>query len=471
MASRQIESINSRELDWVVIFIYLGLVATGWFMIYAVDYSPTTSAILDMKTRHGIQLVWIAAALLLAVFTLVIDHKFYRVFAYVIYGASIVLLLAVLLFAREVNGARAWLDIGGFKLQPGEFAKTAVTLALAAYLGAPQISLAQLRTKIVALVIIFFPAAIILLQQDTGSALVFFSFFLLLYREGFSPILYIIVIIVAILSVLTLMYNPLPLVVMVLLGAAAILSQNLRSVSNLFTWGTVGVGIACVALLYFQRTEAAVITAGAYLGILSLFQLTKRKWEAAVIVAPLAAMLSFYVYSVNYVFNNVLQPHQQERIWVWLRPEKCDPRGSLYNVLQSKMAIGSGGLTGRGYLQGTLTKLNYVPEQATDFIFCTIGEEQGFLGVFMIIGLYLALLLRIVNIAERQRTKFNRLYAYGVLGILFFHLMINVGMTMGLFPVIGIPLPFISYGGSSLFSFSILLGILVKLDSSRIISN
>jgi rod shape determining protein RodA len=407
-----------QNIDWLTVALYLALMLIGWVSIYAAVFNEEHSSIFDISQNYGKQLLWIAGSLVLVVVLLIIDARFYEAFAYGIYGLMILFLIAALFLARDVKGAHAWIEIGVFKLQPAEFAKFATALALAKYLGRIEVRIEKIQTKLISSLIIALPAIIILLQNDTGSALVFGSFIFVLYREGLSQNVLIIGFFAVLLFVIALMVDP--IILIQIIG-----------------------GVAVLAILLLRKTRKNIMT----VGLLSL--------AAAAIVM-----------SVSYAFDKVLQPHQKQRIEVLLG-KQTDLKGAGYNVNQSLIAIGSGGFTGKGFLQGTQTKFDFVPEQSTDFIFCTIGEEWGFIGSSILILLYLGLLYRILFIAERQKSAFTRVYAYCVASIIFFHVMVNIGMTIGLLPVIGIPLPFISYGGSSLWSFTILLFILIRLDSYR----
>lgn len=407
-----------QNIDWLTVSLYLILMLIGWISIYAAVYNEEHSSILDISQNYGRQLLWIGGSLLIVIVVLIIDARFYEAFAYLLYGLMILFLIAALFLARDVKGAHAWIEIGAFKLQPAEFAKFATALALAKYLGQIEIKIEKIQTKMISSLIIAIPAAIILLQNDTGSALVFGSFIFVLYREGLSQNVLIIGFFAALLFVIALMVDKI-----ILLEIIA--------------------GIAAIAVLLMRKTRKNILT-----------------------ISLLAMASAAVVMSVSYVYEKALQPHQKQRIDVLLG-KQTDLKGAGYNVNQSLIAIGSGGITGKGFLQGTQTKFDFVPEQSTDFIFCTIGEEWGFIGSLILILLYLGLLYRILFIAERQKSAFTRVYAYGVASIIFFHVMVNIGMTIGLLPVIGIPLPFISYGGSSLWSFTILLFILIRLDSYR----
>jgi len=408
-----------QHIDWVMVGLFLVLVLMGWFNIYAAVFNDEHRSIFDMTQNYGKQTIWIAGAIFLALMILVIDGKFYAAFSYPIYGVMILLLLSTFAFARDVKGSYGWIDIGSFKLQPAEFAKFATNMALAKYLSVLDIKMKDLKTKVVSLMIIGLPAAIVLLQNDTGSALVFGSFFFLLYREGLSGNILLMGLLIGALFVLTLLVKK-----FVLIGII------------------VGIGLLLFFLVRKSRKNIVVLVSG-------------------VLIA------ASIVFSVDYVYNHVLQLHQRTRIDVLLG-KQTDLKGAGYNVNQSKIAIGSGGFFGKGFLQGTQTKYDFVPEQSTDFIFCTVGEEWGFLGSLLVIGLFMCLLTRIVFVAERQRSQYSRIYGYGVACILFIHLLINIGMTIGLAPVIGIPLPFFSYGGSSLWSFTILLFVFIRLDAYRL---
>ena len=407
-----------ENIDWLLVGLYLVFVLMGWINIYAAVYNDEHKNIYDLTQNYGRQLLWIGTSLLIGLAILVIDGKFYAAFSFPIYLVVMAILLVVLVIARDVQGARSWIEIGSFKLQPSEFAKFATNMALAKYLSSLGIRMEDMKTKVTAGLIILLPMAMVLLQNDTGSALVFISFIFVLYREGLSQNVLIFGFLAGVLFVLALM------------------------VPNTILLGVIG-GVGILAYLLMRKTRK------------NLF-----------VILTITALSAGVVFSVDYAFNKILQQHQRERIEVLLG-KRSDPKGAGYNVNQSLIAIGSGGLSGKGFLQGTQTKYDFVPEQSTDFIFCTVGEEWGFIGTSVVIILFLGLLYRIIFIAERQRSQYTRIYAYGVASIIFFHLMINVGMAIGLAPVIGIPLPFFSYGGSSLWGFTVLLFVLIKLDSYR----
>jgi rod shape determining protein RodA len=407
------------NIDWVTVFIYLALCTIGWFNIHAAVFDERHPGILDFETNYGKQFLFILIAMAVAIVILLLESRFITALSPAFYGITVFLLMLVLVVGRNVGGNQAWISLGGgFRLQPSEFAKFTTCLLLARYLSGPNIKITEFRSFLIGGAIIGFPMLLIMLQPDMGSTLVFMSFIFVLYREGLSPYFLIIGALFIALFVTAILFNPLHVI-----GVIVILT------------------------------------------LLVVLLLRKNKRVVYTMVAGLAICVVF-VLSVKFIYNNVLQPHQKVRIDIVLGIKK-DLKGKGYNVNQSKIAIGSGKLWGKGYLHGTQTKYSFVPEQSTDFIFCTVGEEWGFAGSVVMLGLYLFLILRLIMIAERQRSPFSRIYAYGAASIIFFHVMINIGMTIGLVPVIGIPLPFVSYGGSSLLSFTILLFVLIKLDSNR----
>lgn len=402
--------------------LYFFLVLWGWLNIYAAVYSPDApSSLFDFSINSGKQLLWIITALLLLGFIMIIDYRFFESFAFGIYGIFILMLVSVLIFGKEVAGSKSWFEIGSIRIQPAEFAKFATSLAMASVLSSSTIKLDQWRSYLRIGAVLAAPAILILLQNDTGSTLVFSSFVLVLYREGLNPAVLVLGIACIVLFILALLVNKFYIMaVLVVLG---------------------------VAFIVFNKS-------------------VRSKFRSVVVVSVLVVLASLFVYSVDYFVTNILQPHQQNRIKALVNPD-ADPLGYGWNVTQSKIAIGSGGFWGKGFLEGTQTKFDFVPEQHTDFIFCTIGEEWGWLGSLVLIATFVVFFLRLIYLAERQRSKFARIYGYCVLGIMLFHFTINIGMTIGLLPVIGIPLPFFSYGGSSLWSFTMLLFVFVNLDSNR----
>lgn len=406
------------KIDWVLVGLYLALVIIGWLNIYAAVYDENHHSIADLSQKYGKQMVFIIAAMLLAMGTLIVEPKFFSQFAWFIYGLFLFMLVLVIFSGREIAGSKGWFAIGGFGVQPAEFAKMATALALAKFLSTLDVTIRRWSHLVIASGIVLVPALIVLLQHDTGSALVFFSLVLVLYRAGLTG------------------FVPLAFIVLPLVGVLSLLVPKLLLVAVILV-------IAFAIWFYTRKTSRNLFLA------LALF-----------------IGLSGFVFSVDYGVNHILEPHQRNRIHVLLGHE-TDLKGAGYNVNQSLIAIGSGGLFGKGFLEGTQTKYNFVPEQSTDFIFCTIGEEWGFFGSSLLIILFLGLFIRIILNAERQRSKFSRYYGYGVASVLFFHFAINIGMTLGLVPVIGIPLPFISYGGSSLWAFTLMLFIFVRQDAYR----
>ncbi len=460
------------NLDWMVIFLYFVLISWGVINIFSAEFNETTQNFFDFSLRSGKQMIWIAAALVLAMLILIIDSRFYIYFANPLYILMVLALLAVLVVGVEINGSKSWFVIGPVRIQPSEFAKVVTSLALAKYLSNPNIKLSRVKDLVIPLAIIFLPAMIILLQPDTGSTLVYFSLILVLYREGLPGVYVAIGLALAVLFIVTLLFDKLIIVSSLILLAFTIYFFLERRKKNFFiglglflVTGGLVLGINQVLPEKFSIYYVLLITlliSGTIFLVLSLFH--KLKYIILLLIILVGAV--GFTYSVDYVFHNILEDHQQKRINVVLGIES-DPLGSGYNVNQSKIAIGSGGFSGKGYLRGTQTKFNFVPEQSTDFIFCTVGEEWGFLGTSGLILVFATLLLRLIILAERQKTAFNRIYGYAVFSIILFHFTINIGMTIGLVPVIGIPLPFISYGGSSLWAFTILLFIFLRLDASR----
>jgi len=460
------------SLDWITILIYLTLVMMGWVNIYAAVYSEEHQSIFDLGQQYGKQMIWIVAGIFLAISVLIVDSKFYVAFAYHIYVVVIFLLIAVLFLGREVNGARAWFEVGGVALQPAELGKFATSLAVAKYMSQFGFKMARTKSYLVLGTLMLLPALLILLQNDTGSALVFAVFFLVFYREGMPDIIIIggfTAIALFILALVWTQFSILILLIVVSLILFAVLRQSIKE-------GMIGFAIVSVIygilfglknIIGFDATpfHLLVITSILTVLIFLAYGLAKHIRQAWFVLLFFIFSIAITL-SVNYFYRNVLISHQRDRVDNLLGI-KNDLLGAGYNVHQSKIAIGSGGIIGKGFLKGTQTKYNFVPEQSTDFIFCTVGEEWGFLGTTVVIILFLTLLIRLIYLAERQRSSFSRIYGYGVACILFFHIVINISMTIGLAPVIGIPLPFFSYGGSSLWSFTVLLFIFIRLDANR----
>ncbi|SHM54306.1 rod shape determining protein RodA [Cyclobacterium lianum] len=404
----------------MAIGLYFALVFIGWINIYAAVYDEqNATSIFDFSINSGKQLIWIGTAILLITLIMVADYRLFQNLSMILYILFVIILLLTPFIGKEINGQRAWFELGIFRLQPAEFTKFATALALAKLMENPTFDLSKFTHQLKALGIIALPVALIMLQPDTGTAMVYSSFFIMLYREGMPQKYYVFALSLVGLSIFTLLIT-----------------------NNWYLYGGIGVLILLLILI------------------------SKKSWKNIAGILLLGILMLAYAYSLDFVVEK-LPPHQQNRIMVLFDPD-VDPLGVGWNVTQSKIAIGSGGLFGKGYLEGTQTKFDFVPEQHTDFIFCTLGEEFGWVGSLIMISLFVLLLLRLVFLAERQKTRFSRIYGYCVIGLLFFHFSINIAMTVGLFPVVGIPLPFFSYGGSSLWSFTILLFIFIKLDAHRI---
>lgn len=412
-------SAESQKIDWITVLVFGALVLAGWLNIYAVEYDPDIDqGLFDFGTSAGKQFVWICTSVIIALVIFLFDYKFFDSFAYIIYGILMTMLLFLLIGGKEVAGSKSWLGFGGFGIQPSEFAKFATAFALAKYLDYSGRSLTNVKTIAISFCIIFLPMILTILQGDTGTALVFASLTIAMFREGLPPYLLILAISGLVIFILTLLLDQTVLLVVVGIVALLALGLNAKKPRRL-VWIIIG----------------TIFIIGA-------------------------------IKSVDFVLTDVLKPHQQKRVLSLVNPN-IDPLGIGWNVTQSKIAIGSGGFSGKGYLDGTQTKFDFVPAQSTDFIFCTIGEEQGWIGSVLLLALFTTLLLRLISLAERQKSSFSRIFGYGVVSIIFFHFAVNIAMTIGLFPVIGIPLPFFSYGGSSLWAFTILLFCFLKLDAHR----
>jgi len=447
-------------------------VILGWLNIYAAVFNEERSGMLDLSQRYGKQFIWIVAALVIAIFVVIIDNRFYFFFSWFIYGAFIILLMAVLIFGTKINGARSWFEFGSLTLQPSEFAKFATALALASFLNVRRQDLTRFTGLLPAVGIIMFPALLTALQPDMGSTVIYLSLFLVLFREGMSPYIFVSGLLMIILFFLTLLVNNLYLSVSLIIIACLLVWFATRKWKISLAGTGIFVFISGTMYLldhYFFKSidNETILIISLILSGLSIAYYIYTKKAGAVLVIYLFLLGSIlFINSVDYTFNKVLPEHQKDRINIMLGI-KSDPHGTGYNVNQSIISIGSGGFSGKGFLQGTQTKFKFVPKQSSDFIFCTIGEEWGFVGSIVVIALYLFLFLRLIFLAERQRSVFSRIYGYGVVSILFTHVFINIGMAIGIVPVIGIPLPFFSYGGSSLWGFTILLFIFLRLDASR----
>jgi rod shape determining protein RodA len=470
-----------RSVDWFTIVLYLIMVIAGAISIYAATYDYDKASMFDLSEYSGKQFLWAGLSFLIGFSLLLIDRRIYEAYAYPLYGFMILLLIATIFLAPDIKGSRSWLVFGPVSLQPAEFAKTATALALAKLFSTYGFTLNGWRNYAIAIGIILLPILCIILERETGSALVYTALIFVLYREGMSGF----VLFAALMAVVY-------FVVVLKFAAITFMGIPLGMVIAFIMVITLMVGmllVYCRSWILGRNVMLGYLAAGALAGVLTLLgvhvngyafflpvivlSLLYLLWgmlhddlKKVLITVCFAAASVMFMFTVNVAFNKVLEPHQQKRIMVTLGIEE-DLRGAGYNVNQSKIAIGSGGITGKGFLQGTQTKLKYVPEQHTDFIYCTIGEEQGFIGSVAVLLLFLALILRIITLAERNHSTFARVYAYSVASYLIFHLAVNIGMVIGLCPVIGIPLPFFSYGGSSLWGFTILLFILLRIDADR----
>jgi len=461
-----------ENVDWITIGIYLAMMLIGWINIYAAVYNEEHKSIFDSTQQYGKQLMWIGAAIFIAVLMINTDSKFFVTFAFPIYIAIILVLILVPFIGTEINGAKSWIQIGSFSIQPSEFMKMATSLALARYISSYNFKMHSWKSLLALAGILFVPVGLIFLQNDTGSAIVFGVFLLVLYREGLNGIVLFFTFLIALVFILTMILDPLTTII-VLTVAAFVINYLLKKKLQRTLIG-IGVFTGIFGFLWLLNfilggsvnsvvfiLVAAIVTSGLFF----TWALVLHKRSLAILIGIYLGSVLFSV-SVDYVFHNIMEEHQRNRINELLGIQ-TDIHGTGYHVNQSKIAIGSGGFFGKGFLQGTQTKFDFVPEQSTDFIFCTVGEEWGFIGTVTVIGLFMGLLMRLIFLAERNRSKFSRVYGYCVATILFFHFAVNIGMTIGLAPVIGIPLPFFSYGGSSLWSFTLLLFVFIRLDASR----
>ena len=468
------------HVDWVVILIYIALLTFGWFSICGATHEIGDTDFFSMDTRSGKQLLWIGLALGMGTFLLMVEERFFDITAKVLYWVMMVVLLITPFLAKDIKGSRSWISFGSFNLQPAEFAKCATALAIAKLIGTYGFDMTKYRCMAKAIGLILLPMVLIVLQKETGSALVYFAFFLMLYREGMpgsflftavAAVLYFVISIqhagVQMPSTLT----PVGEFVVLLLtwifttGMLRVYLPQTDHARRFLLWGSGLVLGAWLASHFIVPYDVAWVLVGMCLlmaAYLFWYFLDTRVMRY-LYIALFALGSMMFIYSADYALNRVLQPHQQSRVKVLLGVED-DVAGVGYNVNQSKIAIGSGGFSGKGFMNGTQTKLKYVPEQDTDFIFCTVGEEEGFVGGSVVLLLFMALILRLIYLAERQATVFGRVYGYCILSILLFHLIINIGMVMGVMPVIGIPLPFFSYGGSSLWGFTLQLFIFLRID-------
>lgn len=472
-----------RSIDWVTICLYLALLVFGWISVCGASYTYGDTDIFSLDTRSGMQIVWIGTSICLGFVIMMIDDRFYNTFSYIIYGALLLLLFVTIFNPHQIKGSRSWLVLGPLRLQPAEFAKFATALALAKFMSTYGYSIHRMKDAVMTFAIILTPMIFIVLQRETGSALVYLSFLLMFYREGmpgsvlFTGVAAVVYFVVGIrYEHVMLLATPTSVGKFVVLLLVQLFCSGMVSIycrNKIGSWAMAGycIGATLVALLFsvfvipFDVVWVQLVISAFMIGWLLLQGLGSRLRQYFYIMLFAIGSMAFF-YSADYVLNNVMEPHQRVRINVLLGLEE-DLAGAGYNVHQSEIAIGSGGLEGKGFLNGTQTKLKFVPEQDTDFIFCTVGEEEGFLGSAGVLLLFLALILRLIHLAERQPFRYGRVYGYSVLSVFLFHVFINVGMVLGLTPVIGIPLPFFSYGGSSLWGFTFLLFIFLRIDASR----
>ena len=460
------------RIDWKTILVFVALVFIGWLNIYAAVYNEAHAGGFDLSSRYGMQLIWIGISAVAALVILLIDDIYYHLLAYPFYGLMLVVLILTLFVGKEVNGAKSWLALGPVAVQPAEFMKLATALALARFMSDYNFSLQKPRGLIGVGALLLVPIFVILLQNDMGSALVYCSFLIVLYREGLNPwVYYAIFLIVGLFVGSFLLSNVALLVILILLFVVSQLPSNrnpresVKFVAGVGLLSIVIYGISWLAGWGIDYYRSLLISSFVMLAV-ALLHAYRHKLSSIYLFAIMFVGSLLFLGAVDYVFNDVLQLHQQKRILDLLGLES-DLKGWGYNVHQSKIAIGSGGFFGKGFLEGTQTKYDFIPEQSTDFIFCTVGEEWGFFGAVVVLALFAVLIIRLMKMGERQHEPFRRVYCYGVAGIILFHTIINVGMTIGLMPVIGIPLPMFSYGGSSLLAFTVLFFIAVRLDSQN----
>ncbi len=456
-----------RYTDWITFSLYLCMMGIGWFMLISVGNS---GAMFDdfLNQPAGKQGIWIVISVIAFFLIYLIRPRFWQLRALYIYGFSLLLLILVLLVGTEIKGSRSWFSLGGLSFQPAELAKFGTALALSYYLSQFNVQIKERRHLVTSLLLVVIPTLLILLQPDAGSALVFLSFFILFFRAGLSVWYYVIALLLGASMISGLYFEEpwYPVVTLASIGilAIAVLFPRHRR-RNVFI-GLLLISAGTYWAFSGQPLAATLSLLGLLIaGVLRLYKFNRLKLGSQ--IAALVLVCSGISFAAHWGFDQLLQPHQQDRINVWLHQESTNSQGSSYNLVQSKTAIGSGGILGKGYGKGTMTKFRHVPEQSTDFIFCTVGEEQGFVGSALLILLFLWLFQRLISLAERQQSLFTRYYAYGVLGILFVHFFVNIGMTIGLVPIIGIPLPFISKGGSSLLGFTLMMAVLLKMDSKR----
>ena len=472
-----------RSIDWITILIYIALLAFGWVSVCGASYSYGDADLFSLETRSGMQIVWIVTSIMLGTCLLLIDDRLYETFAFAIYVVMLLLLFATIFNPHEIKGSRSWIVMGPLRIQPAEFAKFATALAVAKLMSGYKFSIEKWKDLAKAIAMIITPMILIVMQKETGSALVYASLFLMLYREGmtgsflFTGIAMVVYFVVGIRFEQPLLWEtpthvgPFVVLLLIQILTSALVLVYCKAKKEAKYIFLTSVGITLLALLFSQFViPFNIIWVQLLLFVVTICYLVwllyynHMREYFFILLFTIGSAVFFF--SASYVLNNIMEPHQRVRINVLLGLEE-DLAGAGYNVHQSEIAIGSGGLRGKGFLNGTQTKLKFVPEQDTDFIFCTVGEEEGFLGSASVLLLFLCLILRLIYVSERQTHTFGRVYGYCVVSIFLFHLFINVGMVLGLTPVIGIPLPFFSYGGSSLWGFTLLLFIFLRIDASR----
>jgi len=454
-----------NSIDWLATSIFFAIVLVGWLMLYTFSYEDLGGSWINFDTVVGKQTVWIGVAVLSFAIVIALDWRIWNSLAYPIYLLAILSLLAVLFFGKEVKGASSWFEILGYSIQPSEIAKLGTALGISAFLGQTNLDLGKISRVVIGFALFIIPAFLIFLQPDAGTAIIYVSFMIPLYRAGLSPVFYVLGFSLAFIFIGSLMWSPYLVMLVILLAWYFVLAYSSRNnkmplsillLLSLFT-------LASYSYFDYRYILLLLLLFGFYFMFLTYKEAKYKLMTVSVVLTVISIALAF---GTQWTFDNVLKHHQRERLNVWLKPELSDPHGALYNIIQSKTAIGSGGFSGKGFLEGNMTKLNYVPEQSTDFIFSILGEEQGFLGTASLIFLMMVFLYRLTVIAERATLPFVRYFAYSFAGILFFHYFINIGMTIGLMPVIGIPLPLMSKGGSSLVTFFIMMAILLKMDQA-----
>jgi len=456
---------STHPIDWILLSVFFSIALIGWLMLYTVSYEGGGLGSFSFDSIVGKQTIWIGVAVVLFIVFYSLDWRIWNNLALPIYLTTLLSLVVVLIFGKEVKGASSWFEIFGYSIQPSELAKWGTALGVSAYLGQTNMDINNMRRALVAFAFFLIPAFLIFLQPDAGTAIIFLSFLIPLFRAGLNPVIYFLGFSLAFIFIGSLLWSPHFIILIIILVSYAILSYSVKNSKIPLSI------LLMVSLFVFASYNfiahgylfVGLVLAGTYFAFLTYKEAKYRLMIMTALLSVFAIALSI---GTSWAFENILKPHQRERLNVWLKPELSDPHGSLYNIIQSKTAIGSGGFSGKGFMEGTMTRLNYVPEQSTDFIFSILGEEQGFLGCFSLIILMMVLLFRLTIIGERATLPFVRYYAYSLAGILFFHFFINLGMTMGIMPVIGIPLPLMSKGGSSLVTFFIMFAVLIKMDQT-----